>query len=58
MAQPPQQGEIGIDLAVEHRLQIELDVSWPGQPDVVAENTELEPIADEAPQMALGAVEA
>jgi hypothetical protein len=57
VAQPPQQCEVGVDLAVEHRLEVELDERLPGQADVVPQDAELQAVADEAPQVGLGAVQ-
>ena len=40
VAEPPEQREVGVQLAVEHRLQIELDERLPAEPDVVAQDAE------------------
>ena len=57
VAEPPQQSEVGVDLAVEHRLQVELDEGLSGQSNVVAEDAEPQSVADEAPEVLLRAVE-
>ena len=51
VAQQPQQHEIGVDLAVHHGFEVELDIGLPRQADVVAQDAQLQPIGEEAPQV-------
>ena len=57
VADEPQQREVGVDLAGEHRLEVELHVRLAGERDVVAEHAEHEPVGDDPPQPLGGAVE-
>ena len=49
VAQQPEQREVGVHLAIEHRLQVELDVGLAGQANVVAQDAQLQAVADETP---------
>lgn len=49
MADEPQEREVRIDLAVHHRLEVELEVGLTGKARVVAEEAESETVRDEAP---------
>ncbi|WP_233225172.1 hypothetical protein [Nocardia sp. MDA0666] len=55
--QPIQQDELAEQLAVEDRLQIELDIGRGGQGARVAQQPQLAPVGDQRPQVRLGAVE-
>lgn len=57
VTQQPEQAEIAVQFAVEHRFQVELDVSDAGQADIVAQDAEAQPVANKAPQMVVTAVE-
>ena len=57
VADQPQQGEVGVELALHHRFQVKLHVGGAGQADVVAQDAQAQAVADDAPQMVVGAVE-
>ena len=57
VADEPEEDEVGVDLAGEHRLEVELDVRLAGERDVVAQHAEHESVGDDAPQPLGGAVE-
>ena len=57
VADEPEQHEVGVDLAGEHRLEVELEVRLAGERDAVAEHAEHEPVGDDPPQPLGRAVE-
>ena len=57
VADEPQQHEVGVDLAGEHRLEVELDVRLAGERDAVAQHAQHEPVGDDPPQPLGRAVE-
>ncbi len=57
MAQQPQQGEIGVMLAGEQRFQVEFHKGRAGEAHVIAQHTQAQPIAHNAPEIIVGAVE-
>ena len=50
MADEPQEPEVGIELTVENRLEIELYVRLTGEGVVVPKDAQHEPIGHEGPQ--------
>jgi len=57
VANEPEEDEVGVDLALKHRLQVELDVGLARQGGVVAQDAEAQPVRDHAPSGVLRAVE-
>jgi hypothetical protein len=57
VADEPQQHEVGVDLAGEHRLEVELEVRLAGERDAVAQHAKHEPVGDDPPQPLGRAVE-
>src|SRR5581483_6596718 len=57
MTDEPEQREIGINLPLHHRLQIEFDERLPREHLVVAQNSQAQPVRDESPQVRLGAIQ-
>src|SRR5690606_2770387 len=57
VAHQPQDDEVAEPFAAEEGFEVELDVSLPGERGVVAQQAEGEPVADDAPQVGVGAVE-
>ena len=57
MAAEPEQREVGVGLAREHRLEVELDVRLAGEGDVVAQQPQRQSVGDDAPQPLAGAVQ-
>ena len=53
----PEEREVGVGLAVEDRLEVELDVGLPGERRVVAQDAQGQAVRDEAPETFRGAVE-
>ena len=49
VAEQPEQGEVGVDLAVDHRLEVELDVRLAGEAGVVAQDAELQAVGRRSP---------
>ena len=56
MGEPEQDDELAVQVARDHRLEVELDVGRPGEALAVAEQAELLPVGDHAPE-AVGAVQ-
>ena len=56
MAEQPQQGEVGVDLAVHHGLQVELDIGLARETGVVAQHAQPQTVRDNTPQVLFGAV--
>src|SRR2546425_2998710 len=52
VAEQPQQHKIGVDLAIHHRFQVELDVSLACEAHIVAQDTQFQTIRDDAPEVA------
>jgi hypothetical protein len=50
VAQQVEQHEVGVDLALHHRFQVEFDVRLAGQADVVAQDAQKVAVGEEAPQ--------
>ena len=50
VADEPEEHEVGVDLAGEHRLEVELEVRLAGERDVVAQDAEHEAVGDDPPQ--------
>jgi hypothetical protein len=48
VSEEPQHDEVGVDLAVHHVLEAELEVHLPGERGAVAEYAELVAVADKA----------
>jgi hypothetical protein len=44
MAEQPEQDEIGVDFAVQHGFQIELDERLPGEADIVTQDAQTPPL--------------
>ena len=57
MAEHPEQREVGEDLAVHHRLEVELDVRLAGQGGVVAEDPQPAAVGQEGPEVVVRAVQ-
>ena len=57
MAQEPEQGEVGVDLAGHHRFEVELDVGLAGQAGVVAQDAQAAPVGEEAPEVVIRLVQ-
>ncbi|HWQ34037.1 MAG TPA: hypothetical protein VNQ79_14400 [Blastocatellia bacterium] len=57
VAEEPQQREVGVQLAVHHRFEVEFDIGLPRQADVVAQDAQLQSVRDEAPQVRFRTVE-
>lgn len=57
MTHQPQERKLSVELASHHAFQVELDVGGAAQAGVVAEEAELQAVADEAPGVVAGAVE-
>ena len=57
VAEQPEQGEVGVDLARHHRFEVELDKGLAGQAGVVAQDAQAQAVGDEPPEMLVGAVE-
>ena len=57
VAEQPEQHEVGVQLAVHHRLQVELHVGLPGQGGVVAQQSQHPAIGDDPPEVVVGAIE-
>jgi hypothetical protein len=57
MTEQPEDQEVGVDLALHHRFQIELDVGRSAEADVVAEDAKLQSVADEGPEVIVATVE-
>ena len=55
--QQVEQHEVGEDLAVEHRLEVELDVGLTREGRGVAQQPQRPPVGHEGPQVVVGAVE-
>jgi hypothetical protein len=53
VAEEPEEREVGVDLAVHHSREVELDVGLAGEALVVAEDAEAEAVREEAPEVAL-----
>lgn len=49
--QEPENGEVRVQLAPEHRLEVELHVRLPGEAHVVAEEAKLAAVRDDAPEV-------
>ena len=57
VADHPQDGEVGEDLAGEHRFEVELDVGGSGQAGVVPKEAEAPAVRQDRPEVVIGAVE-
>ena len=57
VAQQPEQGEVGVDLAVHHRFEVELHVRLAGQAGVVAEDPQPAAVGQEAPEVVVRPVQ-
>ena len=57
VTQPPHEGEVGVDLALEHRLKVELNIGLSGQPAVVAQDTQAQAVGHEPPETIFRSVE-
>ena len=57
MASHPQDGEVGEDLAVEHRFQVELDVGRTRETGVVPKEAQSAAVRQDGPQIVIGTVE-
>ena len=57
VADQPQQREVRVDLAAEHRLEVELHVSLAGEADVVAQHAQDQAVGDDPPESVWGAVQ-
>ena len=55
--QQVEQGELGEELAVEHRLEVELDVGLAGEGGGVAQQPQDPAVGQDRPQVLVGAVE-
>ena len=53
----PEQGEIGVCLFSEDRLEVELQIGVAGERGVVAQQTQRPAVADDAPQPVRGAIQ-
>ena len=51
VAEHPQKREVGIDLALHHGFQVELNVSLAGERDIIAEDAEHQAVGKEAPRL-------
>ena len=56
MGEPEQDDELAVEVARDHRLEVELDVGRPGEALAVAQQAELAAVGDHAPE-AVGAVQ-
>lgn len=50
VAVEPQQREVGVDLATQHRLEVELHVRLTGEADVVAQHAQDQAVRDDPPK--------
>ena len=57
VAEHPEHREVGVELALEDRLQVDLHVGLPGQAPVVPEDAQEAAVGDESPQVLVGAVQ-
>ena len=57
MHDEPQQHEVRVDLAGEHRLEVELDIRLAGQGLVVPQDAQAQSVRDDRPQVPVAAVE-
>jgi hypothetical protein len=57
VGEEPEDFEVGIRLAVEHGLQVELDEGLADEAFVVAQDAELKAVGDDAPQVSGGPIE-
>jgi len=57
VANEPQDEELGIEVAIKHGLQVELDVSQTGEGNIVSEQTQVEAVGNDAPNVSIAGVE-
>ncbi|MCX7049219.1 MAG: hypothetical protein NTX50_27505 [Candidatus Sumerlaeota bacterium] len=57
MAEEPEDGEIGVEFAVHHGFEIELDEGLAREADVVAQEAQAQAVGDEPPEAVVVAVE-
>jgi hypothetical protein len=57
VTEEPEKNEVGVELAVHHALEVELDVGLAGQCHVVAEDAQAQAVGYEPPEEVLAAVE-
>jgi len=57
VAEKPEQDEIGIDLALHHRLEVEFNPGLAGEADIVAQDAQPAAVGEKGPEPVVGAVE-
>ena len=57
VADKPQDEELGIEVAIEHGLKVELDEGQTGESDIVAEQAQIETVGHDAPKVRFAGVQ-